>query len=58
MGTNAEMNYTESTSSDYLHRYGEEKQPQEPNFPLIFFGFMIGILLMIVFSPKKDKEKK
>ena len=47
----------ESTSSDYLHRDGEEKQPEPTDIPLIFLGFMIGILLMVIFSPK-NKEKK
>lgn len=40
-------------TTDYLHRYGEEKE--EINFPNFVLGLVIGLFIMILLDIKKKK---
>lgn len=41
--------------TDYLHRYGEEKEKEEINFPNFVLGLVIGLFIMILLDIKKKK---
>lgn len=41
--------------TDYLHRYGEEKDKEEINFPNFVLGLVIGLFIMILLDIKKKK---